>query len=128
MAQQRIARIITRLDARAAETLARRPAQQYVEFAGIQPDALDHGIGSELANVSRRARSSGEIAAVGFYRVSINVGGKSNVITCLAETERTPARAGEQADGRRPERNYGNGVIRLVNHNVRCFIQSYAFT
>src|SRR5438105_10301571 len=101
MGQKGIARVITRLDAGAAETLARRAAQQHVEFAGIEPDALKHSIGGELSNVRHLARGSGEIAPVGFHRTTLNVGGKSKVIARLTETEGTTARAGKQADGGR---------------------------
>ena len=123
MAKQRIARVIARFHARAAKTLARRAAQQHVEFAGIQPDALKHGGGGELPDVRRLARSSGEIAAIGLHRVRVKVGGKPNVVAGLTETEGPPARTGEQADGRRPEWNCGSVFVRLVNHDDRCFTQ-----
>ena len=119
-------RSIARLHARAAETLARRATQQHVEFAGIQPDALKHGLGGELPDVRRCARSSGEIAEIGLHRVSVSVGGKPNVVAGLTETEGTPARTGEQADGRWSERNCGSILVRLVNHDDRCFTQSTA--
>ncbi len=101
MAQKRIARVIARLHARAAETLARRTAQKHVEFARIQLDASKHGLSGELPDVRRLARSSGKIAAIGLHRVRVKVGGKPNIVACLTETKGTPARTGKQADGRR---------------------------
>jgi hypothetical protein len=48
----------------------------YVEFAGIQSDALKRGIARELPDIRRPARSSAEIPAIGLHRVRVKVAGK----------------------------------------------------
>ena len=117
LVQQKIARVIAGLCTGTAESLARWPAQQNVQFTESKTGALQHQLRMQFTDVYRFTRCRRKIVAVGFHRIGVNIGCKTNVITSLLKSKGATTCACEQTDRGCPVK-LAVGSVKSVNHNA----------